>query len=135
MSETTFLGYVRSGLRGFAYVQKHNDITEGVPDLSLCFKTNKRNVWMELKATARWPLKDETPVWWEHFTEQQAVWLWQREGWLFVRVWKTYALFTGAEAWRMWQAHGYKRETFLLNAYAVWHNRVKFFELAEAIRG
>ena len=134
MSEETFLGLVREKLRHSAYVHKHNDLTEGVSDLSVCFKANGRTVWVELKVKDKWPVKPGTRIWWDHYTEQQALWLRRRRGWLFVRVGKCYALFTGAEAWRMWEAHGYTNVEFLGNAHTTWFNACAWLDLIKVLR-
>lgn len=136
MSEETLVGYTRIGLkrRNECYVTKHNDLTDGIPDLSVTLRKWGINTWIELKATDAWPAKTATRIWWDHYTEQQALFLRQRMGWLFVRVGKTYALFTGEAAWRMWKDKGWAKMEFLLEAHRVWHNGVVWSEFIDAIR-
>jgi hypothetical protein len=138
MSENSFVTYCRKGLSSYGEVQKHNDITEGISDLSIYLRDADKTVWMELKVIDSAPVKPTTKIFWEHYTEQQALWIRRRKGWLFVRVkWASarasYYLFTGAEAWAMWEAGGYPREKFIECAHSAWHNVVNWHELKRVI--
>lgn len=133
--EGSLHSYVRNGLsllRSKCHVTKHNDLTPGIPDLSIC-TPNGHNTWMELKATKDWPARAETKLWWDHYTEHQALFLRQRHGWLFVRVARNYFLFDGERAWDLWTVGGYTRAEMFAHALKVWPASVDWEELVEII--
>lgn len=134
MSEDTLVSYVREGVRPFAEFAKHNDgCTIGVPDVSLYIRKCDRNVWIELKAKDDWPARTSTKIWWDHYTEQQALWLRTRRGWLLMRVGKQYILLNGAMSWAMWTAKGWTKEQLYAHATAVWNARIPFEEFMREI--
>lgn len=134
--ENSLLAYTREGLNGkrsACYVTKHNDLSAGIPDLSVTVRATGTNTWIELKATAQWPVKAHTRVFWDHFTEEQALFLRRRGGWLFVRVSRNYFLFTGDVAWELWERKGFTRAEMFAQAHRVWAKYVDWQEFAEAI--
>ena len=135
MSEETLIVYVRNGLRKWAHVTKHNDgCTTGMSDLSIHFIGARGSVWMELKATHSWPTRPDTRVRWDHYTEEQAVWIRQRKGWLLARVGRSYLLFDALAALELWQANGWTKQQMFAGATLVWANCINWRQLAEVIR-
>lgn len=136
MSEKTFEAYFRTGMKGRegAYVTKHHDTTEGIADFSVHLRKWGLNTWVELKVVTGWPHNEKIKIWWDHYTEHQALFLRQRDGWLFVRVNRSYFLFSAATAWRMWEAKGFTRNEFLTECHRVWHSNVIWLEFIDAIR-
>lgn len=133
MAESSLVDYVKRGLKRKAFVTKHCDISPGIPDLSIYFPKADVFRWVETKASAQWPVRAETRIWWDHYTEQQALWLYQRRGFLFVRVSKSYALFDGKTAWEMWEARGFTKRVFVDSARKVWFGNVSWLEFAEEL--
>lgn len=127
MSEDTLVSYVREGVKPFAEFAKHNDsCTVGVPDVSLYIRRRDRNVWLELKSKDDWPARASTKIWWDHYTEQQALWLRTRNGWLLMRIGKQYILLDARMSWLMWEARGWTREELIARAKCVWNLRIPF---------
>lgn len=134
MSEETLHSYVREGVKPFAEFAKHNDnCTVGVPDCSMFVRATERNVWVELKAKEDWPKREATKVWWDHFTEQQALWLRTRKGWLLMRIGRQYLLLDGGQAWDMWCARGWTQSELMHRARAVWNGRIPFNDFVKEI--
>jgi len=80
-------------------VSVENPACPGTPDVNFI------DGWVELKYSKNWPVKEETQVRIEHFTQQQRVWLmrrWHNQGacWLCLQVSKTkdWLVFTGEVA-------------------------------------
>jgi hypothetical protein len=115
------------------FVTKHNDITPGVPDLSVFVKLTEKNTWIELKAKPQFPQNLEKPVHFDHYTEHQALFLRQRKGWLFIRVKRIYFLFNSEQAWRFWESGGFTKAAMSENATVVWHGAVNWKEFVETI--
>ena len=74
MSEENLQNRVLKMLRGIGHVQKHNDITPGIPDLSVC--VDGFNAWIELKYAVR-PVRDKSIVRVD-FKPAQKLWLRKR---------------------------------------------------------
>lgn len=134
MAEESMIGYVRKGLKRRALVLKHNDINPGIADLSLYFPKWDLTRWVELKALPDWPTRAGTRIWWPHYTESQALFLRQRRGFLLVRCGRrTYALFSGGEAWAMWEARGWPKAEFLRRAARVWPGGIVWAEFEREV--
>jgi hypothetical protein len=134
MAEVTAVDYVLKGLRKLgAHCVKHNDIAVGIADVSACL--NGVTAWIELKATERWPVRPETRVWWDHYTEEQALFLRKRKGWLLVRVGREYFLFDAPEAWSIWESRGYTRAEMAECCWRSWAGSIRWLELRKALYG
>jgi hypothetical protein len=134
MSEITAVGYFMNGLKKEwgAHCIKHNDSTIGIPDISTHLLRHGTQ-WVEVKATMKWPARDATKLHWEHYTEEQALFLKRREGWLFVRVAREYFLFNAQEAWAMWECAGFNKQEFIARSIAHWKMKVDFKHLGAII--
>jgi len=133
VAENSLTDYAAKGLRGMAEVMKHNDLSPGVPDLSVCVRGGGCTRWVEAKAARAWPARAATPLRFPHYTELQALFLRRRGGFLFVRVGKTYLLYRAPEAWALWEAGGWARAEMLENAARVWHGGVRWREFLEEL--
>ena len=56
--------------------QRHEDRSEGIPDLS--YTINGVSGWVELKQVKEWPSRQSTQVKINHYTKFQRVWLFKR---------------------------------------------------------
>lgn len=134
MAEVTAVDYVLKGLRKLgAHCVKHNDINVGIADISVCL--DGKTAWIEMKARDRWPVLAETRVWWDHYTEEQALFLRRRRGWLLARVGREYFLFDAREAWSLWEARGYTRREMEECASHSWTRRINFPQLRRMLYG
>ena len=134
MAEVTAVDYVLDGLRRLgAHCVKHNDINVGIADISACLEGDTQ--WIEMKATERWPARPHTRIWWDHYTEQQALFLRKREGWLMVRVGRDYMLYEGREAWAIWEARGYTASMMKSRSVAFWPGKIPWIALRRAVYG
>lgn len=134
--ENYFKDYVVKGLTkrfSACFVTKHNDLNPGVPDLSVFVKETQKNTWMELKAESQFPQRARTRLKLYCYTEEQALFLRQRKGWLFARVKRNYFLFNADQAWACWVEGGFTKAEFSARATAVWHGAVNWRELASII--
>jgi hypothetical protein len=136
MSEITAVGYLCKGLERVrkAHCIKHNDLTVGIADVS-AHVLHAGTQWIEVKATQEWPKREETRIWWPHFTEHQALFLRRREGWLFVRVERDYFLFSAAWSWELWMQKGFPQSRMREVARAHWARSVNFPELGRILWG
>jgi len=135
VAEISLVDYVRRGLRRRALAVKHNDLMPGIADLSLHFPAAGRGGtrWVETKASVAWPARPGTRVWWPHYTEHQALFLRQRQGYLLARIGREYLLFDGDAAWAQWEARGWPREMFRARAQAHWAGRINWLEFEREI--
>jgi len=72
MSERDMRSRVVGALRTLDAISVENPAYPGTPDV------NYVEGWVELKWLRDWPSKAETPVAFDHFTQQQKVWLIKR---------------------------------------------------------
>lgn len=133
MSEKTLETYFRNGLFKRADLWKHNDVGVGIADFSAYFRASRVTRWIELKAAERWPVKGETRVWWEHYTEHQMLFLRARRGWLFVRIGKDYFLFDWIVAAELWAARGFTRSEMYSRATKWWVRSVAWREFERVV--
>lgn len=134
MTERTLVDYVLRGMkRRWKKPVKHADAyTEGIADLS-GYVPPAGNVFIELKALRRWPLRPRTCVK-LGLSNAQRDFLQMRKGWLFVRVGREYLIFH----WRMLclidDKHKPNTAEMLRELSSqIWKNRVDWKEFAEWI--
>jgi hypothetical protein len=97
MKESSVRKRVTKALKKLHAIAVENDCYPGTPDV------NYVHGWIELKVRDAWPVRAETPVTLPHFTEQQRIWLRQRQEvggrcYLLLVVDKEWLLFSGAAA-------------------------------------
>lgn len=97
MSEVDLRRRVVRGLRDLDAVSVENHVFPGTPDV------NYIEGWLELKWLRRWPVRPDTPVRLEHFTQEQRVWLRRRvnrggQVHLLLQVGREYLLLDGLRA-------------------------------------
>jgi len=88
---------LRPLLRGLDPVRVENLVQAGTPDV------NYTRGWIELKYAPRWPVRPDTPLKLDHFTNEQRVWLTRRcaaggRAFLVLKVGDEWLLFNGRVA-------------------------------------
>ena len=90
-------GKVVRALRKLNAISVENPALPGTPDV------NYIEGWIELKWLRQWPVGEQTPVRFEHFTPQQRVWQLRRRraggrSWALVQCRRDWLLFSGEVA-------------------------------------
>lgn len=88
---------VVEALRPLDAIAVENSVHPGTPDV------NYVDGWIELKAVAAWPVRPETPLRIDHFTNVQRIWLRRRAksggaAHVLLRVGKEWLLFSAEKA-------------------------------------
>ena len=94
MSERALAGRVVEILKPLDGFRVENPCHPGTPDV------NYVGGWLELKQVDKWPVKEETPLRVEHFTQQQRIWLSRRvrkggRAYVLIQVAREYILLGG----------------------------------------
>jgi hypothetical protein len=121
-------------MRGsWAKPMKHADqFTSGVADLSAHLREIDRTVWIELKALDEWPKRARTKVVFE-LDELQRDFIWERRGWLFVRVRREYLLFNYIATNNLVDTTLATQENLRLVAKRIWKNSVNWKEFKQCL--
>ncbi|CAB4170140.1 hypothetical protein UFOVP1082_5 [uncultured Caudovirales phage] len=134
MSEDTFVGYLGLGFRKMGcHVVKHNDINIGIPDLSVFDQMTKQTKWLEVKNKQEYPAKETTKIWWPHYTEQQALFLRKRNGFLIARIARDYYMFDDVEAWAIFENKGLIKSDLMLKSKIWWRNKIDWTAMYEEL--
>lgn len=134
MAEKSLDRYILSNMRGrWRKGVKHADgFTAGIADLS-AWLDGIGNVWVEDKALDSWPKRETTPVK-VGLDDLQKDFLWERHGWLMVRVKREYFLFD-REGARHLELDTTTQATFRRWAVRHWTGAVNWNQFTEEIRG
>lgn len=135
MAERSLVDYVLNGMRGrWKKPVKHADaFTPGVADLSAWLDKKRGTVWIELKAIPKWPTRPLTSVTFG-LDELQRDFLWERHGWLFVRVGREYLLFGCTAAKHLVDKPAATQATLQQMADGHWKNSVNWKEFERCLK-
>jgi hypothetical protein len=87
-------------------------------------KITKQTRWIEVKSKSAYPVKASTRIWWQHYTEEQALFLRKRDGFLAVRVAKDYYLFDAVDAWMIFENKGIHESEMAERSVIWWRNKI-----------
>lgn len=135
MVERSLVDYVLKGMRGrWKKPVKHADaFTPGIADLSAWLDKKRGTVWIELKAIPDWPVRLNTPVKFG-LDELQRDFLWERHGWLFVRVRRGYMLFGCCTIKYMIDTPRATRNALVESTLGAWNNSVNWKEFERCLK-
>jgi hypothetical protein len=152
-NEQTFWKYLKLGMGTRWHAQRHEDKhSSGIPDVSYGILVTGRlergvNGWIELKTIPFWPVRPETIVRVDHYTQEQRIWLKQRgetggRCFLFLKVkgqglWSSqsktveYLLFNYEDAQRI--GKDLTQTLMKIHALQIWKRKVNWDELREIL--
>lgn len=133
MAESTLIDYTKDGMkRHWRGGVKHADaFTPGIADLS-GYILGCGTVWIECKSLDKWPSRSTTVVRLSRFTDEQRLFLWERHGFLFLRVAREYLLFGWLDAYE--RCGRVLRTELQGRALKAWKGSVDWAEFTEVIR-
>lgn len=135
MAERSLVDYVLRGMRGrWKKPVKHADaFTPGIADLSAWLDAKRGTVWIELKAIPDWPVRLSTPVKFG-LDDAQRDFLWERHGWLFVRINRGYMLFNRRAVQYVVDTDSSTRNVLVTAAIGAWNNSVNWKEFERCLK-